>query len=173
VTLSGVLQRGFALILTATLVVGCGWRPGGGSFGGASDASVESTSAVPAVSRMSIAASKPVDAYVLLGGRIKTCWFNPEDPLLPNHVYRADVSPDGSKVKITIHEARNLGRAGTSTYAIDFKQEGPFTVVTTENRKMPPEMAAKMQFDIDRWKRGEQNCSKEMPKVAAQPQAAQ
>jgi hypothetical protein len=30
---------------------------------------------------------------------------------------------------------------------------------------MPPELAAKMQFDIDRWKRGETNCSKEMPKA--------
>jgi hypothetical protein len=30
-----------------------------------------------------------------------------------------------------------------------------------------------MQYDIDRWKRGESNCSKEMPKaVAAHPDAA-
>jgi hypothetical protein len=36
---------------------------------------------------------------------------------------------------------------------------------------MSPEQAAKMQFDIDRWKRGETNCSKEMPKVVAQPAA--
>ena len=118
---------------------------------------------------MSIAGSKPVDAYVLLGGRIKSCWFNADAPLLPDHVYRADVSPDGSKVQITIHQKQAFGRPGLSTYAIDFKQEGPSTVVTTENRKMPPELAAKMQFDIDRWKRGETNCSKEMPKTAAVP----
>ena len=118
-------------------------------------------------SRLSIAARKPVDAYVLLGGRIKSCWFNADAPLLPNHVYRADVSPDGSKVQITIHEKQALGRAGLSTYAIDFRQEGAYTVVSTENRKMPPDLAAKMQYDIDRWKRGETNCSREMPKVAA------
>ena len=109
---------------------------------------------------------------MLLGGRIKSCWFNADAPLLPNHVYRADVSPDGSKVQITIHQRQNLGRAGLSTYAIDFKQEGSYTVVTTENRKMTPELAAKMQFDIDRWKRGETNCSKEMPKVTAAAPAA-
>ena len=102
---------------------------------------------------------------MLLGGRIKSCWFNADAPLLPNHVYRADVSPDGSKVQITIHEKKALGRAGLSTYAIDFSSEGTYTVVTTENRKMPPELAAKMQFDIDRWKGGETNCSKEMPKA--------
>jgi hypothetical protein len=55
---------------------------------------------------------------------------------------------------------------------IDFKQEGPSTVITTENRKMPPELAAKMQFDVDRWKRGQSDCSKEMPPVAAAPAAA-
>lgn len=132
--------------------------------------SYEATSAVPAVhrtSRMSIASAKPVDAYVILGGRIKSCWFNAHDPLLPDHVYRADVSPSGSKVQITIHQKLALGRPGLSTYAIDFRQEGPSTVVTTENRKMPPELAAKMQYDIDRWKRGEADCNKAMPPVAA------
>lgn len=167
------MRFGLALGLTALCLAGCGWRSGGASVGEAADASVESTGAVAAVTpaRMAIATAKPVDAYVLLGGRIKTCWFNPAAPLLPDHVYRADVSPSGSKVQITIHDKKKLGRAGLSTYAIDFNQKGPYTVVTTQNRKMPPELAAKMQFDIDRWKRGEANCSKEMPKVAAQPPA--
>jgi hypothetical protein len=65
--------------------------------------------------------SNPLEAYIAVGGTIKRCWFNATDPLLPNHVYRADVSPDGSKVQITIHQRQNLGRAGLSTYAIDFK----------------------------------------------------
>jgi hypothetical protein len=116
---------------------------------------------------MAIAGSRPVDAYVLLGGRIKSCWFNADAPLLPNHVYRAKVSPDGSKVQITIHQREALGRPGLSTYAIDFREEGAYTVVSTENRKMPPELAAKMQFDIARWKRGQTNCSRQMPPVAA------
>jgi hypothetical protein len=145
----------------------------GRSTGSASVASDESVGTVPAynTTRMSIATAKPVDAYVLLGGKIKTCWFNPNDPLFPEHVYRADVQPDGGKVKITIHDRRNLGRAGKSAYAIDFVQEGARTVVTTQNRTMTPEQAAKMQFDIDRWKAGQTNCSKEMPKVIAQPAA--
>jgi hypothetical protein len=179
--LSRLVLSSVLLILAAALVVGCGWRPSGLSLGGgSSEASDESTGAVPAPapalasSRVSIAGSKPVDAYVILGGRIKSCWFNADAPLLPNHVYRADVSPDGDKVQITIHQKQALGRAGLSTYAIDFKQQGSYTVVTSENRSMPPELAAKMQFDIDRWKRGETNCSKEMPKVtaAAKPPAA-
>ncbi|HUU67352.1 MAG TPA: hypothetical protein VMW57_08765 [Methyloceanibacter sp.] len=155
------------------MCVALGLSACGRSGGSASVASEESVGTVPAynTTRMSIATAKPVDAYVLLGGKIKTCWFNPSDPLFPEHVYRADVKPDGGKVKITIHDRRNLGRAGKSAYAIDFVQEGARTVVTTQNRTMTPEQAAKMQFDIDRWKAGQTNCSKEWPKVAAKPAA--
>jgi hypothetical protein len=171
-----------ALVVTLASLAGCGMRTssfGGGWLGGSSrDASIESsnesTSAVPVstASRVSIAGAKPVDAYVALGGRIKSCWFNADMPLLRDYVYRADVSPDGTKVQITIHTRQALGRPGASTYAIDFRQEGSATVVSTENLKMPPELAAKLQYDIDRWKRGETNCSREMPKTAAVPTAA-
>jgi hypothetical protein len=164
--------RGVALLLIAgagVFALGCGMRVGSLGGNSSTEASYENTGTVPAVAtrRMSIASAKPVDAYVLLGGRIKTCWFNATDPLLPDHVYRANVSPDGSKVQITVHEKMALGRAGLSTYAVDFRQEGFGTVVTTENRKMTPELAAKMQYDIDRWKRGETDCNKAMPPVAA------
>jgi hypothetical protein len=161
-----IVGSGIALALAAVWLAGCGARSGASLS--ASEASDDMTGSVPAAksSRVSIASAKPVDAYVMLGGRIKTCWFNPDHPLLPNHVYRADVSPDGSKVEITIHERRNLGRAGRTTYDIEFHQEGKYTVVTTQNLSMTPEMAAKMQYDINRWKSGDTNCSNNMPKTA-------
>jgi hypothetical protein len=101
-----------------------------------------------------------------MGGRIKRCWFNATDPLLPSYVYRADVSPSGSLVRITVHQRADLGRPGLLTYVIDFKQAGGGTVITTENRMMPPGIAAKMQYDIDRWQRGQSDCSRTMPKTA-------
>jgi hypothetical protein len=164
-----------ALGMATAVLAGCGLRtsaPSLGMLGGGSpQATVESTGALPVaaqpMSRMSIATARPVDAYVMLGGRIKTCWFNADAPLLPNHVYRADVSPDGGKVEITIHQKIALGRAGAETYAINFNEQGGYTVVTAENLSMPPQLAAKMQYDIDRWKRGETNCSREMPKLTA------
>jgi hypothetical protein len=183
-TLSLAVWVRLAAVLMLLFAAGCSVRPS--SFSGAwlgsastSTASLatanESTGAVPAAAprRLSIATSKPVDAYVLLGGRIKTCWFNADHPLLPNHVYRADVSPSGRMVQIVIHEKLALGRAGDATYAVDFKEVEGYTVVRTYNRKMPPVLAAKMQYDIDRWKRGETNCSKVMPNVAAAAPAAQ
>jgi hypothetical protein len=157
-----------ALLTAALWLAGCGLRSSGSVA-----ATDENVGTVPDYrsSRMSIRTAKPVDAYVLLGGRIKTCWFNPSAPLFPDHVYRADVSPDGSKVKITIHDRLKLGRAGKTAYVIDFNQQGTYTVVTTQNLTMTPEQAAKMQFDINRWKSGQTNCSKEMPTVVAQPAA--
>ena len=164
---------GVLLSVTAALASGSSSSYSGGASLGEASSEIgnDSTSAMqptPA-SRISVAGSRPVDAYVLLGGRIKSCWFNADAPLLPNHVYRAKVSPDGDKVQITIHEKQALGRAGLSTYTIDFRPEGSYTVVSTQNRNMPPELAAKMQFDIARWKGGETNCSRQMPPVAALP----
>ncbi|MGD9502169.1 MAG: hypothetical protein AB7V40_06745 [Methyloceanibacter sp.] len=180
---SSVALARIAAALMLLVSAGCSVRPsnlGASWLGGESDtstasirASNESTSAVPAPSRLSVATAKPVDAYVLLGGRIKTCWFNADRPLLPRYVYRADVSPSGRMVQIVIHEKLALGRAGNATYAVDFKEEGAYTVVRTYNRTMPPVLAAKMQYDIDRWKRGETNCNTVMPKVAAAAPAAQ
>ncbi|MGV1014982.1 MAG: hypothetical protein ACOYB4_08435 [Methyloceanibacter sp.] len=166
-----MLRSSVMLALAAVILSGCGVRsPSKVASSAAIEASNETVASVPAA-KVSLAASKPVDAYVFLGGRIKTCWFNPSDPLLPDHVYRADVSPNGNKVQITVHEARNLGRAGATTYVIDFKQEGRATVVTPQNRTMTPEQAAKMRYDIERWKRGETNCTKDMPQAAAAPAA--
>jgi hypothetical protein len=183
-TLSLTVLARLAAVLMLLFAAGCSVRPssfsgawlGSGSTSTASIGSAnESTGAVPvaATRRLSVATSKPVDAYVLLGGRIKTCWFNAANPLLPNHVYRADVSPSGRMVQIVIHEKLALGRAGNATYAVDFKEVEGYTVVRTYNRKMPPVLAAKMQYDIDRWKGGETNCSRVMPKVAAAAPAAQ
>jgi len=179
---SRVVYLNLIVVLLLLFIVGCGTRPSfdAGSWLGSDPAATslrasnESTSAMsPAgTNRISIASSKPVDAYVVLGHRIKSCWFNAMDPLLPKHVYLADVSPSGRKVQITIHHKKASGRAGAATYAIFFKQEGPYTVVLTQNRGMPPYLAAKMRYDIERWKRGQSNCNKAMPKPAVPKTAA-
>jgi hypothetical protein len=108
--------------------------------------------------------SKPVDAYVLLGSIIKRCWFSLEHPLLrENYVYHAEVAPDGSKVQISVHEKKPDGTPGYVTYGIFFHEEGPRTVLNQENKRMPPPIAAKMRYDVDRWHRGATDCNAEMP----------
>jgi len=166
---SRVFLAALLLGMAGAYLSACGNSHSGGVSLGS--ASIDSTSAVPAApgSRMAIAGQRPIDAYVQLGGRIKSCWFNPDGPLLPNHVYRANVSADGGTVLIAVHEKQPLGRAGLLAYLINFKQDGGYTLITTSNRAMPAQLAAKMQFDIERWKRGETNCSRAMPPVAALP----
>ena len=98
-------------------------------------------------------------------GASRAAGSTPPIRLLPNHVYRADVSPGGGKVQITVHQTRRSRTRGPITYVIDFKRQGPSTVITTENRRMPPKLAAKMQYDIDRWQRGASDCNRKMPAV--------
>jgi hypothetical protein len=161
------------VLVMVPLLPGCSIGGMGAGVGVAVDSGADTTGATPASAAPTVAITrgKPLDAYVAMGGVIKRCWFNPVDPLLPNYVYRADVSPDGGKVQISVHQKIELGRAGLTTYVIDFKPAGPSTAITTENLKMSPELAAKMQYDINRWKGGQGDCSKAMPAVAALPPA--
>jgi len=176
--LSPSVRLSLSLLLIAGLLSGCGVSLSsfslGGSSVGTSLAEEEATGSTGDVrpANAYVTRAEPLDVYVVMGRRIKSCWFNATDPLLPNHVYRADVSPGGGKVTITVHQRADLGRAGLSTYVIDFKQQGPATVITTENRRMPPNLAAKMQYDIDRWQRGASDCNRKMPAVASASAAA-
>ncbi len=176
--MSPSVRLSLSLLLIAGLLSGCGVSLSsfslGGSSVGTSLAEEEATGSTGDVrpTNVSVTRAEPLDVYVVMGRRIKSCWFNATDPLLPNHVYRADVSPGGGKVTITVHQRAELGRAGLSTYVIDFKRQGPATVITTENRRMPPNLAAKMQYDIDRWQRGASECNRKMPAVASAPSAA-
>ena len=176
--LSPSVRLSLSLLLIAGLLSGCGVSLSsfslGGSSVGTSLAEEEATGSTGDVrpTNVSVTRAEPLDVYVVMGRRIKSCWFNATDPLLPNHVYRADVSPGGGKVQISVHQKIELGRAGATTYIIDFKQQGPATAITTENRRMPPELAAKMQYDINRWQRGASDCNRKMPPVALAPATA-
>ena len=173
--LSPSVRLSLSLLLIGGMLSGCGVSLSSFSLGsssvGTSLAEEEATGSTGDVrpANASIIRAKPLDAYVVMGRRIKSCWFNATDPLLPNHVYRADVRPEGGKVQISVHQKIELGRAGATTYVIDFNQQGPGTAITTVNRRMPPQLAAKMQYDIDRWQRGASDCNRRMPAVAAAP----
>jgi len=126
--LSPSVRLSLSLLLIAGLLSGCGVSLSsfslGGSSVGTSLAEEEATGSTGDVrpTNVSVTRAEPLDVYVVMGRRIKSCWFNATDPLLPNHVYRADVSPGGGKVTITVHQRADLGRAGLSTYVIDFKR---------------------------------------------------
>ena len=178
--LSPSVRLSTLLLLIAGTLSGCGvslssFGIGGGAGTSLAEEEATGSTRAPGPTNVAVTRARPFDAYVAMGGIIKRCWFNATDPLLPNYVYRADVTPGGGTVTITVHQRADLGRAGLLTYIIDFKPAGASTVINTENRKMPPELAAKMQYDINRWQRGQSDCSKTMPVTAstkaAKPQA--
>jgi len=163
------------VLAVAGLLSGCGVSLGSFGIGGNSPetgtslAQEEVTGSTDASGPTNVAVTRarPFDVYVTMGGIIKRCWFNATDPLLPNYVYRADVRPGGDKVQISVHQKIELGRAGVATYVIDFNQSDSSTVITTQNLTMPPNLAAKMQYDIARWQHGQSDCSKTMPVTAS------
>ena len=70
-------------------------------------------------------------------------------------------------MKISIHDKKDArGLAGDVAYSIDIADRDGATVITTKNRTMTPSQAAKMQYDINRWKSGQTNCSRELPGLA-------
>src|SRR5262245_40567234 len=114
--LSPSVWLSIGLPLVAAMLSGCGvshssFGIGGGGTSLAEEEATGSTG-TPQAANVTVTSARPLDTYVVMGGRIKRCWFNATDPLLPNYVYRADVSPSGSKVTITVHQRADLGRAG-------------------------------------------------------------
>ena len=149
--LSPSVRLSTLLLLIAGTLSGCGvslssFGIGGGAGTSLAEEEATGSTRAPGPTNVAVTRARPFDAYVAMGGIIKRCWFNATDPLLPNYVY-----------------------------IIYFKPAGASTVINTENRKMPPELAAKMQYDINRWQRGQSDCSKTMPVTAstkaAKPQA--
>ena len=102
--LSPSVRLSLSSLLIGGMLSGCGVSLSSFSLGsssvGTSLAEEEATGSTGDVRPryVSVTRAEPLDVYVVMGRRIKSCWFNATDPLLPNHVYRADVSPGGGKV---------------------------------------------------------------------------
>lgn len=164
--MSSVVRTGLALALTASPLASCVKHSQPEAARVASyDTATETTSslnetAASAASGLSLPGTKPIDAYLLLGGKIKTCWFNPTGPLLPYHMYRADVSPEGETAKIGVYEMTRQKRPGAIAYLIVLQEERGYASVKTQNRKMPQEVAARLRYDVERWTRGDGSCRK-------------
>lgn len=167
--MSLVLRTGLALALTASLLASCGKRsqPEAARVASASEATssvgepageAAATPASAAPTGLALRNTKPIDAYLVLGGKIKTCWFNPIQPLLPRHMYRADVSPDGDNAKIAVYEMTREKRPGAIAYLIVLQQEPGYTSVKTQNRKMPQDASARLRHDVERWTHGDGSC---------------
>jgi hypothetical protein len=118
--------------------------------------------------------TSPALAYTMVARQIKACWFKPADPVLPNHVFRAEVPPSGApdpKTTIVIYDRTPEGKRGLKAYSIEFESRSNGTTVTTANHKLPYALAQKLTADVGHWIQGGANCDGPAP-AASGPRVA-
>jgi hypothetical protein len=109
------------------------------------------TSVLPGVS--------PAHAYTLVGRQVRTCWFNPADPVLTRHEFRAEAGAgNDQQTNIVIYERTREGKLGLKAYTVSFEPRGDGTVVNTSNLKLPYALGQKMTADVGYWIQGGANC---------------
>ncbi len=113
--------------------------------------------------------TSPAQAYAMVGRQIKACWFNPTNPVLTRHVFRAD-APAGraanAQTNIVIYDRTPDGKRGLKTYSVLFEARSKGTVVTTANHKLPYALAQKLTADVGYWIQGGANCDGPAPAAA-------
>jgi hypothetical protein len=106
----------------------------------------------------------PSQAYTMVARQIKACWFDPADPVLTHHVFRADAPAEtGATTVIKIYGRTPEGRRGLKEYSIEFAPRRNGTAVTTANHKLPYALAQKLTSDVGYWIQGGANCSGPAP----------
>ncbi len=143
-----------AVFATGSLA-GCGASPTAPAASG-------QTSVLPGVS--------PAQAYTTVARQIKACWFNPTDPVLTRHVFRAEAgagSSPNSQTNVVIYDRTPDGKRGLKAYSVSFEQRGKGTVVDTANHRLPYALGQKLTADVGYWIQGGATC--DGPAAAASP----
>lgn len=131
-----------ALVVGASLLAACRSTTGAPVARGP-------TSVVPSTS--------PTAAYSALARQIKTCWFNPADPVLSKHTFHA-AAPVDAPARIAIHELAADGRRGLKAFTIGFEPRGAGTAISTDNLRLPYALGQRLSADVGRWLRGDGRC---------------
>ena len=159
---------------SAVLAAGCA-----GSGDGASDQAALKLPTLPSLEQVAAIGSgsddRPVGSATELYARVargaNTCWFGGKGPLKKDYIYHAeaDAASRGGKAEITVH-ARDPAQPnprGPKAYRINIDPNGETATVTTENLKMPDNVALAMTSDVNRWSKGDQGCAGASTAIAA------
>ena len=170
--MSRVWVSALLLSVTAAFASGCSSSySGGASLGSASS---ESTSALPAApgSRVAIAArGRSTPMYCSAAGS-RAAGSMPTRRCCRITSIAPMSAPTAARCKSpSMRRRRSDVPAFRPTPSIS-GEEGNYTVVSTENRKMPPELAAKMQFDIAAGSAAKRIAAGRCPRLAASTRSA-
>jgi hypothetical protein len=95
----------------------------------------------------------------MVGRQVRACWFNPTDPVLTKHEFRAEAGAgNDQQTNIVIYERARDGRLGLKAYTISFEPRGDGTLVNTSNLKLAYALGQKMTADVGYWLQGGANC---------------
>lgn len=111
--------------------------------------------------RSVLPSTTPVQAYSMVARQMKGCWFNPADPILTKHIFRAEAGAggaSGSDTKIVVYDRADDGRLGLKAYTVAFEPRSKGTVVTTQNLRLPSALGQKLTADIGYWVQGGATC---------------
>jgi len=120
---------------------------------------------------------RPAEAYALVARQVRACWFNPADPVLTKHEFRAEAGAggaSGNETAIIIYERAtgNQKGLGLKAYVIRFEKRGKGTAVRAQNQRIHPVLAQKLSADIGYWIQGGQGCEGPPPSPATPPRGS-
>lgn len=105
--------------------------------------------------------STPVQLYSHIARQVRSCWFNPTDPVLTKHVFRAEAgaaSAGAKTTKVVIYDQAPNRKLGLKAFSIDFDPVAGGTRINAENHRLPYALGQKMVSDVGYWAQGGANC---------------
>jgi len=108
-------------------------------------------------STASVIGESPAQVYARIARRARACWFEPGNPVLTKHEFRAEARGDGSRADINIYEVKPKGKLD-KVFVVKFRSREDGTVIGTDNISLPYALGQKLTSDVGRWAQGNQAC---------------
>lgn len=111
----------------------------------------------PAGSETAYVQADAITVYERVARQVKSCWLNRANPVLADHKFHAEASPEG-EASITIYRKVEGQKLGIAAFRIRITRDGSGTVVRSENVKLPEEMKPALLTDVAGWAQGREGC---------------
>lgn len=104
----------------------------------------------------------PEALYARIARQVKTCWLNPADPVLEDHLFHAEVPAGGRNkgaVNIAINERTKKNERGLKAFGIDLEPLANGTKIVARNHRLDYALGQKLTADVGFWAQGGTTCN--------------
>ncbi len=122
-------------------------------------------SGAAAASETAHADADPTTVYARIAQRVKSCWLNRANPVIPGHKFHAEASPSG-EASITLYKKVDGAALGVAAFRIKIMRDGSGTSVHSENVKLPEALKPALLTDVTAWAQGREGCAARSAAVA-------